>query len=168
MNEPLFKNSFVRDEQTAREIYRDFYFSGRFKAIYILMLVLLPLSFLISIDEGFDTFFYVLFCFVIIVLFVAFAYRQNVKVMIARDKERCNGQEPRNELTVFEDRIELDMLENKQTLYFKDIHSVRITKNYINVYSRANFVYIFKKDSFTLGTSEAFVEFLKAKGIKIQ
>ena len=43
-----------------------------------------------------------------------------------------------------------------------------IDLEYINIITKAKYVYIFKKDSFTLGNAEDFIEFLKSKGIKIQ
>ena len=168
MNDPLFKNGFVRDEQAVKELYKDYFIkSKRFRIIYILLAILLPFSYLVSVDSGLDTFFFVLFCSVIVAFMLIFAYRQNVKITVARDKERCNGKEPFNELTVYDDRIELDILGNNQTLYFSDAKNVSETKNYFIVASRANYVYVFKKDSFTVGTSEEFVEFLKNKGIKV-
>ena len=168
MNEPLFKNRFVRDESTAKELYKNYYLSGKHRTIYIILLVLLPLSFIISFDEGLGTFLYILLCTVLIAVMVAVAYRKNVKMTLERDRERANGQEPINELTVYEDSVEIEIFGSKQTLDLANIHHASITKNYVNVFSKAQFIYIFKKDSFTLGNAEDFIEFLKSKGIKVQ
>ena len=169
MNDPLFKNAFVRGEDTAKELFKNYFLgSKRFKILYILFALLLVLSFFVSADTGYDTFLFSLFCGVIVAIILSIAYRKNVKVTVERDRERCNGKEPYNELFVYDDRIELDILGNNQTLYFTDAKQVSLSKNYIFVHSKANYVYSFKKDSFTLGSAEEFIEFLKSKGIKEQ
>ena len=145
MNEPLFKNSFVRDESTARELYRSYYLSGKHRTIYFIMLILLPLSFIISFNEGLGTFFYILLCAALVAFMVALAYRKNVKVTLERDRERANGQEPLNVLTVYEDRVEIEIFGSKQTLDLANVHHASITKNYVNIFSKAQFIYIFKK-----------------------
>lgn len=126
------------------------------------------LSFFVSADTDYDVFAFSLICALIIAIIIPISYRKNVKATVERDRERCNGKEPYNELFVFDDRIELDILGNNQTLYFIDAKQVRLTKNYIFVYSKANYIYSFKKDSFTLGSAEEFIDFLRSNGIKEQ
>lgn len=42
------------------------------------------------------------------------------------------------------------------------------TKNLILLQSKASLIYIFRKDTFTKGTTDDFVIFLRSKGIKIK
>lgn len=166
MNEPLFKNSFVRDEKTIKEFYKHNYLTAtRFKIIYIGYAVLILLS-LLTYDISLFAFYLVLG--IVMALVILFSYWQNVKILIARDKETSNGKDLIVEILVFDDRIEHAILETKNTLHFDNIRSVEQTKNYICVMTNAKLAYIFKKDSFTLGNAEDFIEFLKSKGIKVQ
>ncbi len=51
--------------------------------------------------------------------------------------------------------------------YDKIRNSVQ-TKNLILLQSKANLIYIFRKDSFTKGDIESFIRFLNGKGVKIK
>ena len=165
MNEPLFKNRFVRDEQYAHELYLHYYLkTPLFVVLYVLFGIQTLISFSVSITSGL----FALLCAAIIVLSVRILHSVNVKNTIARDRERANGNELLNELFVYSDRVELFMLGNKETLYFSNIKRAFETKNHIFLQTKARMVYIFKKDSFTLGNSEDFVKFLRDNGIKIQ
>ncbi|MBR2715543.1 MAG: YcxB family protein [Ruminococcus sp.] len=42
------------------------------------------------------------------------------------------------------------------------------TENLIFLQTKANLLYVFLKDGFTLGTAEEFIAFLKSKGIKVK
>ena len=166
MNEPLFKNSFVRDEKTIKEFYKHNYLTAtHFKIVYIGYTVLILFS-LLTYDISLFAFYLVLG--IVMALVFLFSYLQKVKILIARDKETSNGKDLIVEISVFEDRIEHIILETKNTLHFDNIRNVEQTKNYIYVMTNAKLAYIFKKDSFTLGNAEKFIEFLKSKGIKVQ
>ena len=166
MNEPIFKNVFVRDEETLREFYKHNYFaSPLFRIIYIGYAVLLLMSLLVYDLTLFASY---LFLGLIFALILFFKYSQNLKITVARDKELASGRDMVTEIFVFDDKIEHTALGNSQALGFESIKRVQQSKNYIYVISNAKLVYIFKKDSFTLGTPEEFIEFLKSKGIKIQ
>ena len=51
--------------------------------------------------------------------------------------------------------------------YDKIRNSVQ-TKNLILLRSKANLIYIFRKDTFTKGNKEDFISFLNGKGVKIK
>lgn len=166
MNEPIFKNVFVRDEETLREFYKHTYLAEPlFRIIYIGYAVLLLMSLLAYDLTLFASY---LFLGLIFALILFFKYSQNLKITVARDKELASGRDMVTEIFVFDDKIEHTALGNSQALGFESIKRVQQSQNYIYVISNAKLVYIFKKDSFTLGTPEEFIEFLKSKGIKIQ
>ena len=169
MNEPLFKNSFVRDEQAIKEAFKNYYFKSKaFKVIYWLYPIALLLSLRSFILDGSSSFSFWLVYGIVFAILISVIYKREVKTAIMRDKELGNGKEMLMDLTVYDDRIELLALENKQTLYFADAKAAFNGKDYINIITKAKYIYTFKKDSFTLGTSDEFLEFLKSKGIKIQ
>lgn len=170
MNEPIFKNVFVRDEETLREFYKHNYLAAPlFRIIYIGYAVLLLMSLLASLlAYDLTLFASYLFLGLVFALILFFKYSQSLKITVARDKELANGRDMVTEIFVFDDKIEHTALGNSQALGFESIKRVQQSQNYIYVISNAKLVYIFKKDSFTLGTPEEFIEFLKSKGIKIQ
>ncbi len=165
MNEPLFKNSFVREKQMYKELYQSYYFKTPiFLILYVLFAIQILISFSVSMGNGL----FALFCGSLIVLLGVFVCSLNIKTALARDNERGNGKELLNELFVYDDSIELEMFGNKDTLSFSNIKRVSESKNYIFVQTKARMAYVLKKDSFTLGTSDEFIEFLKSKGVKVQ
>ena len=164
MNEPLFKNRFVRDEKTLKEVYKNHHLkSKRFKIIYTICILIQLFSTLFN----FGFFLTILFYNVIVAILLFFSYHQNVKIAIKRDKEITNGKELLIETVAFDDRIEADVFGIHHTLDFDTVDCVNITENYVIINTKARFLYILKKDSFTLGNSEGFVEFLKSKGLRI-
>jgi len=53
-------------------------------------------------------------------------------------------------------------------LEYDKIRNVVQTKNLILLRSKANLIYIFRKDTFTKGTKDDFIAFLKVKGFKVK
>ena len=53
-------------------------------------------------------------------------------------------------------------------LEYDKIKNVAQTKNLILLRSKANLIYIFRKDTFAKGNKEDFADFLRSKGIKIK
>lgn len=164
MNEPLFKNSFVIDKQMYKELYRNLFKTPVFLVVYVVEAIQILASFSVSVRSGMTT----LLAIISFGLLCVFVYLLNIKANLKRDKERANGQTLVSNLFVYDNRIELEMLGNKDILYFQNIKHASKSKNYIFVQTQANIVYTFKKDSFTLGSSDEFVDFLKSKGIKAQ
>ena len=165
MNEPLFKNSFIRDDVAIKEMYKDYFLkSTRFRIIYAVCIVLQLFS--ISTDLGF--FLTILFYNAIVLILVAFSYRQHVKISIARDREISNGEDILMNTSVFDDRIEVDIIDKNHKLYWDSVDYVSISENYVSIRTKARLIYMLKKDSFTLGRCDDFIEFLKSKGLKIR
>ncbi len=166
MNEPIFKNVFIRDEETLKEFYKHNYLKAtRFRIIYIGYAILL---FLYLVTWNLSLFGAYLFLGLIFAFIILFSYSQNLKTTIARDKELANGRDVVSQISVFDDKIELTVLENTQSVSFENVKRADQTKNYICVITKAKFAYIFKKGSFTKGDAEGFIEFLRSKGIKVR
>ena len=53
-------------------------------------------------------------------------------------------------------------------LEYDKIRSAVKTKNLILLRSKANLIYIFRKDTFSKGTTDEFIAFLTSKGIKVK
>lgn len=53
-------------------------------------------------------------------------------------------------------------------IYYDNIKKGYQTKNYILLHSKANVIYTFEKNGFSVGNEEEFLKFLRNKGIKIK
>ncbi len=174
MNEPLFKNSFVRDKNVLKAIYKNHYFKSPLFILFCVAYSMSIFSMTVTMRPFYSwseiSIYYVIWLFLGILFFslLLFRYRQSVKISAMRDRELSNGRDFLVELNVFDDRIELIHFENKQTLHYADVKYASNLKEYINIITKAKYVYTFKKDSFTLGTSDEFIDFLKEKGIIVQ
>ena len=165
MNELLYKNTFIRDKNTIGEMFKNYYLkSTRFKIIYYILIA----AQLFSFCSDLDFFFTILFYNCIAIALILLSYYYNVKIAIKRDKEISNGKEILVDVNVYDDRLEANIIEYKHTLYWGDVDYASATKNYIIINTKARFSYILKKDSFSIGTSEQFLEFLKDNNIKVK
>ena len=93
MNEPIFKNVFVRDEETIRELYRCYFFTNsRSKLAYILSPICLVIMFLENVSYDLTPFF-IMLCIIVFVFLLAFIqYFRITKIVIKRNNELLNGE----------------------------------------------------------------------------
>ncbi|MBR3845796.1 MAG: YcxB family protein [Clostridia bacterium] len=173
MNEPLFKNRFVRDENSIKEMYRNVFFSlTRLRPLIIFAAIIslfLLLSHIFKDSFGKPTPIYIcIFVLIGLVAGTVINYRRSVKISVQREKELDSNGHIAQELSVFDDRITLQARGNTLSIQFENIKCFIITNNYIYVVSKGQIWYDLKKDSFTLGSAEEFIEFLRSKGIKEQ
>ena len=166
--EILFKNTIVRNKEMAKEIYRFYYFKRK---ILVLCYVLLAISFLANLASAIMNQPYSIVVFVIVPLFVAlqfFCYFSQVNAVIKRDLE-AHGKEIEVETVVTQDYIEYTTSTGSVSrVEYDKFKTAIITKNLILLHSKANMIYMFRKDAFEIGTKEEFISFLKSKGIKIK
>ena len=166
--EILFENSYVRNKELAKEIYRYYYFQRKWLVVcYALLLLSFLSNIFISIFE--KTYNWGVLVYVpLFLLFQLYCYFRQVNTMVKRDSE-VHGKEISVETIVTDEyiqntastgavnKLEYDMIRN----------SVQ-TKNLILLRSKANLIYIFRKDTFTKGDKESFIRFLNNKGVKIK
>lgn len=166
--EVLFKNRYVSNKEVVKEIYR--YYNFQRKRI-IAFDILFALSFLVNIillicGQAFNW-----SSIIIAPLFFFFQFYvffRQVNIIAKRDKEICE-KEIEVEMTATEEFIQTaSSTGSVYKLEYSNIRSVVQTKNLILLFSKANLVYIFKKNGFTEGTKEEFIEFLRSKGIKVK
>jgi hypothetical protein len=88
--------------------------------------------------------------------------------MVKRDREIC-GDDLKVTVIVTEDGLQIaGSVGGEIKIGFDKVKDVIQTKNLILVRSKARLVYILRKDSFSIGTKEAFQSFLKDKGITVK
>lgn len=166
--EILFKNTYVRNKELAKEIYCYFYFQRK---ILVVINIIISISFLINILSLIFQYTYNLEILIFapaFILFQIFRYFYQVNAMVKQDNEVHD-----KEITV-ETIVTNGFIQNTASngavnkLEYSNIKSVVQTKNLILPHSKANLVYIFRKDTFTKGSKESFIKFLMNKGIKIK
>ena len=169
--ETRFKNKFVRDENTAKEIYGYWYFKKPLMVVVDAVLAPYSLSCILGFIVDFESAKESMPIFIMILLFAVFifiSYRSQVKAFVQRDKEMSGGEPICCEISVSDDEMTLTALESRSPVSVSNLKSAFITKNYIVVITKARLMFIFKKDAFTQGDAEGLIAFLKEKGVKTE
>ena len=166
--EILFKNTFVKTEEWIKEVNKYTFFKRPVSvALHLLSILALcwgvyKLLFLHNID--------ILFLFIPIWWFflVLMLYFKTNKITIKRNKEIYgDNAEVVSEIT--KDSIKQVHSNGTQyQIYYDTIKKGYITKNYILLHSKANMLYTFRKNGFSIGNEEEFLKFLGNKGLKIK
>lgn len=171
MDVTLFENKFVREKETVKEIYKYWFFGRPIMICVYVLLGVYALSILLGLifDPAFAGEFLVPFILLIFTGFLMLiSYCSQVKTMNLRDEELARGRELFCEISVTDSEIIHSVLENQQSVSIASIKYAFITKNYEVVVSKAQMMYIVKKDSFTVGDADSFISFLRGKGVKIK
>lgn len=166
--EILFENSYVRNKELAKEVYRYYYFQRKWLVVcYALMAISFLVNLFIGIFEK-TTNVAVLIVVPLYLVIPIFCYFNQVNAMVKRDKE-VHGKEISVETIVTEDFIQNTASTGSvNKLDYINVRNAAQTKNLILLRSKANLIYIFRKDTFTKGSKDEFIAFLKGKGIKIK
>ena len=169
--ETRFENEFVRDEQTAKEIYKYWYFKKPLMVAVHVVLAFYALSYIFGFIIDFDSAKEAMPIFAMIVfieVFMLISYRSQVKAMVQRDREMSQGEALRCRISVSDEEIVLYALESRTPVSMSNVKGAFVTRNYIVVITKARLMFIFKKDSFTVGDCDGFIAFLGEKEIKVK
>ena len=166
--EVLFKNSFAKTEDWIKECNKYSLFR---RPIFIVfhILSILALCFgiykvlFLHIIDILLLFIPIWWFFVILMLY----FRMN-KITLKRNQEIYgNNGEVISEVT--QDSIkQIHSNGSQYQIYYDTIKRGYLTQNYILLHSKANILYTFKKEGFSIGDVESFLIFLRNKGIKIK
>ncbi len=163
--EPLFENSHLNDKAMLKEFYGYFFYKS---PVYIALYIIMGAAFISSLaililDHIFTA---ALILAPLCMLLPTFRYFHSIKVQNKRNNE-ISSTPIEVKSAIFEDYIENTSSNGALTrIEFNKIKSAVQTKNLIMLRSDAKLVYVLRKDTFTKGTKEEFVAFLKSKGIK--
>lgn len=172
--EILFENRHVRDKDTLKEMYSYECFKKPAKIVIFALL-----AFFVMLYVGVSIWEYVYYGiwlmenwifvpYLIIPILEFLRYKVSVKTTLKRDLEMC-GKEFEAQFKVTSDSIIGEGMNGGVTeTGFDKIKSAAQTKNLIVLRSKANLLFVFCKDGFSIGTKEDFVQFLKNKGIKVR
>lgn len=171
MNEILFENRYVRDENTAKEIFGYHYFRRPIVIAFCILFGLYTISNVVGliVESHMEpsAIFSLVLLVIIIVTWLA-SYKTAVRTMVKRDKEAIGDAEFEITVTADENKISITTPVSNQSVNFENVKHVFKTKNYVAVVTKASLIYILKKDSFVKGDAESFFSFLMSKGIKIK
>ena len=166
--EVLFENTYVHDEEWAKDIYKYMYF---YSPIRLFIFIIVCINFGIGLynlilGDSFGL-------FLVLLMFVwmglnFYSYKKSVKMALNRDIEMC-GKPAEIIVVVTDENIKQHHSAGAETqLIYSEIKKVVQTEKYIYLCSKTNLLYTLKKDGFFVGTSEGFLMFLKNKGFKIK
>lgn len=169
--EVLFENSYVLDEQAEKEILFYAYFKRKqMIAFYAFLSVLFIATVILAIIGGGDIFTDVAASAVCAAVFIGIliSYRRALKIQAARLSELYGGT------VTFKTQVTEDFIsmttstgDKSSKIGFNAFKEVAQTENFIVLYTNAKLTYFFRKDSFTKGNADDFIEFLCRKGIGI-
>lgn len=165
--EILFENKHTRDREWAKDAYQYMFFR---RPAAIVCFVLLGSYFLLGIWDSVVTgnvSWSLLMVPLVWAALVIFLYNRNVNLTIKRDVE-LHGKEIDVIVTVTEEAIRFSQSNGAEyQLNYADIKKVICTKKYIYLLSGAKILHSFKRDGFSSGSAEEFLNFLMRKGVKV-
>ena len=166
--EVLFENSYTRDEKLIKEIYSYEYFRRKLLIIFDIVMILCLLSNILILVVEKKCYWGVFILAPLYFFYKFFCYWRQVRIIIKRDQE-VHGKEISVETIVTNEYIQNTASTGTvNKLEYENIRNVVQTNNLILLRSKANLIYIFQKDAFTIGNAEDFIKFLKDKGIKVK
>ena len=163
--EILFQSSYVQDRELAKEYFRFQYWQRKMLVIVHIYLVIGWVINVVSLFlEGGDSTFF-LFFVPGFLLVQWINYLLSIRKIVKRNADLTNGA-LEIETVVTDTYVEsTNSLGTKVTLTLDDLKNYDQTKNLILVRTKAGTTFIFRKDSFTHGTAEEFIDFLHSNGV---
>lgn len=168
MNEPLFKNSFIRDKNTAFEIVKGMLLlTFMMKVLYVAFAISLVSTLVIAIVQSRIA---SLFNIIDITTYVFIPLLLIFMCVVLRTRNTPKGGQSEESFVITDDEMIWTSSNTMRTYAIKDIYTYYDTRYYIIVIPKGitPMIPAIKKDSFTLGNAEGFIDFLKSKGIKVQ
>ena len=166
--EVLFENSFLRTKKVAKEMYGYFYFKRigmNICYIFYALLFIYQIYNWIANNRVELTF---LLIGPIVYLLQVFLYFYQVRALTKRDIELF-GSPAAIKTEVTENCVRaIAPSGGVNELTYINVRRAVQTKNLIFLQTKANLLYVFLKDGFTLGTAEEFIAFLKSKGVRVK
>lgn len=170
--ETLFENKYLRDKEWAKSIYGYIYF-GRpaVKVLFALLILytciaIVEMALLKSLNP-----LLIVTVFLPLVYFgiLIFSYFSMIRLSLKRDLE-MTGKMSELMATVTDEHIHMTTEDNSTNLrlLYGDIKKAVRTKKFIFLMSKTKLVYALKRDGFTVGDDDGFVEYLKSRNVKVK
>lgn len=158
----LFENSFTRDVEWSRDIYRYIYFR---RPIAIAMHSIYAFGFILGLIStiliGELNFFII--AAPLLYLIILLIYLSNSRILPRRDIE-MHGKPIENKIIVTDECIRSSASTGAELqLRYADVRRIVRTKKFVYLLTRTKVFYSFKVSGFTLGDADGLVAFLKEK-----
>lgn len=163
----LFENSYIRNKEMIQETCRYIYFKNPGFIVFDIMfgLYFIMNMGLLVLNQQTEGFYSIIF----IIFFLAFQlilYYISVKIMVKQDQEITNGNDLHINAVVTNEFIKFTTSTGSvNEIPFSKIKKVMKTKNFILLRTKAMMVFGFRNDSFTKGSAEELLSFLRSKGL---
>lgn len=159
-----FENHYTRTPELLKELYAHLYFLRPVSiVVYCILTVLAVVNLIFNPANIFMNLVY----FALILLMEFFLFRKAVKLAVERDASRFGENQLQVQTRVTEDEFHCQYGESTtRTVALDDIKGIWQTKNLIVVRTKIKLVILVHKENFTVGDPEAFLAFLRSKGIK--
>ena len=164
----LFENHYERTPEVIKELFRAIYFKRPLTlAVYLVLGAIAVVNIIDAIASGvfqFGGWVYI----VIFALMQLVMYNNSVKNAIAKDREKFGAQALKVRTVVTDEGIQCTYGEKTvDPIPVTEIKKVFTTKSLILLHTKARLLMIFHKDNFTVGTREAFLNYLRENGLKV-
>ncbi len=161
--EGLYENRYVRDKKTIKLICRYLQFGRKIQIVLQAILCTVFLCALVSAILGYEYNQFALIAVPLYFMYKLIAYHSQVKHMLRRDQEMFGGEAFVETYVTDEGIHSFSSGETKLLVSYDHVRSVNQTKKMILVFTKAKLIYILPKDSFTKGTAEECLAFLREK-----
>lgn len=160
--EPLFENKYVMTKSVLREFQ---WRLGHYLLIAVFMGVALVCAILTCIFGSKSTGTMLLFEIAVISVLLAAMFFFIVHTTFKRMTEQAGGQSLTSVYRFAEENFTIETIpaQSSATIDYSTVKKVVVTKNLIVLKTRARLGYILRRDSFTVGTEEAFMAFINSK-----
>lgn len=164
----LFENHYERTPEMTKEIYRFLCYK---RPAHIVIYVIMGIVFLWDIvatilGRDFPLVLTVYFVLLLVIQFVLYA--RAVNTAISRDREQHGSESVKVCMEVTEQGVRCVYTEIAgKPVALSNIKKIFTTKKYIVLHTKANLMYVFCKDNFTIGTQEGFLKYLREQGLKV-
>lgn len=164
--EVLFENKHTRTKELAKKLYGYILFTRKQAMIANICMIILFVLYIVAY-AFLKTPLY-LWCSIIMgvffILFKVFAYFISIKNLIKRDAETNGGNPLEISIKVTDEYIEHSTSSGSVgKLEYRSIKSIIKTKDMIFIMSKAKLVFVLPVHTFTVGTADGFVSFIKGK-----
>lgn len=167
--EILFENSYIRNKEWAKAVYGYITFCRPFMIACNVYFVLYIVFAVVRLIIFRDIDMYLMYSFILPIIFVfsqVCAYAQNIKITLNRDLE-AHGKHIEVRTSATDECLTIVQSTGSETrLNYADVKKAIQIKKYIFLQTKTKLLYTFKKDGFSVGKEEDFLEFLRNKGVK--
>ena len=171
MDEILFENRYMIDEAMNRDYLSWMFFRRPAQIVFHILFLLYFLFAVIAVCAGFGGVYSWLLLLLVAAVFALqiVRYRRAVKNVRKNIDELYGGTPPEGIVTVT-DRLFKSTLSNGAVsqIELRHLTSARRAGNLILLRSDGGLLFVFPADTFTTGSPDAFLAFLRGKGVKIR